>query len=453
MTDNKQISELSDIQSEAGVIATLISNPEFILYSDQLTPRHFYNILNGCVYWGISELYKSNITNIDAFNLLNVINTNKAVRRQLGDNLNQDSINDFLNLSKNVARKSIEEYNKLVSIVLNYAFKRKMVESLNTATNLCFEDNDGVELYKATQSKLEDITAEYVETGMQLFSQKAKLIWEESREKLQRGETVGYTPFISELGNYFQYSSGELILYAGKAKQGKSLFALNEAVNLLRQGVGVLYIDTELRDDLFLFRLISHLAKVPFNRVKNGNYDEESQRRIDLALKWIDKQNFYHYFLPGCSQEQLFITAKTHRLKCNTEFIIYDHVKSSQSKDSSAAYYELGSRVGFLKDQICGTLQYGGICLAQLNRSNDIGESFKIVQEVSAAVWLNKKSTEEFMQYGKECGNGKITVKYNRLGQQVNDDDSDFVDVDFDGNFCSYRNVVQHQNNSEEVFG
>ena len=42
------ISELSDIQSESGVIGTLIFHPDYILHSDTfLRAGHFFNVENG----------------------------------------------------------------------------------------------------------------------------------------------------------------------------------------------------------------------------------------------------------------------------------------------------------------------------------------------------------------------------------------------------------------------
>ena len=42
------IAELSDIQSESGVIGTLIYHPEFVLHTDYLLPGYFYGVENGC---------------------------------------------------------------------------------------------------------------------------------------------------------------------------------------------------------------------------------------------------------------------------------------------------------------------------------------------------------------------------------------------------------------------
>ena len=62
----RDISELSDIQSESGIIGTLIYHPEFILHSEYLQPGYFYGVENGCIYWAIQALYSEGITNIDA---------------------------------------------------------------------------------------------------------------------------------------------------------------------------------------------------------------------------------------------------------------------------------------------------------------------------------------------------------------------------------------------------
>ena len=67
---NTKIEELSDIQSESGIIGTLIYHPEFVLHTDYLKPNYFYGVENGCCYWAIQELYREGITNIDAYNII-----------------------------------------------------------------------------------------------------------------------------------------------------------------------------------------------------------------------------------------------------------------------------------------------------------------------------------------------------------------------------------------------
>ena len=77
------LAELSDIQSESGVIGTLIFHPEYILHTDYLLPNYFSGVENGCIYWSIQELYKEGINTIDAYNISNKIQSHKGVAKTI----------------------------------------------------------------------------------------------------------------------------------------------------------------------------------------------------------------------------------------------------------------------------------------------------------------------------------------------------------------------------------
>lgn len=48
--------DINSLESESGVIATLIQHPDFIFYSEQLLPTHFTNKENKCMYMAIRNL-------------------------------------------------------------------------------------------------------------------------------------------------------------------------------------------------------------------------------------------------------------------------------------------------------------------------------------------------------------------------------------------------------------
>ena len=75
---NSELEKLSDTQAEAGIIATLVYHPDFILHSDVLKAGYFYHKDNGCLYWAIDELIKAGVDNIDAFNISNMLQSNNA---------------------------------------------------------------------------------------------------------------------------------------------------------------------------------------------------------------------------------------------------------------------------------------------------------------------------------------------------------------------------------------
>jgi transcription elongation factor Elf1 len=84
------------------------------------------------------------------------------------------------------------------------------------------------------------------------------------------------------------------------------------------------------------------------------------------------------------------------------------------------------------------------LALAQLNRGGDIGDSFKLEQEVSTVINIDKKSDDEILSQGKECGNYKLFVKANRNGNEMDDITSEWIDLMFRGNVCSFSEATQH---------
>ena len=72
------------------------------------------------------------------------------------------------------------------------------------------------------------------------------------------------------------------------------MMLLNEAVDLMKKGLRVMYIDSELNSRMFTCRMLSHLSHIEFNRLKSGRYTEEEAQRIEMALAWLENQKFTH---------------------------------------------------------------------------------------------------------------------------------------------------------------
>ena len=82
--DIKKYEKLNNIElprddiSETGLIGSLLIHPEYILKSDYILPRMFYNRELGCIYHIIKTLYSKGILEIDMFLILNEINGTKS---------------------------------------------------------------------------------------------------------------------------------------------------------------------------------------------------------------------------------------------------------------------------------------------------------------------------------------------------------------------------------------
>lgn len=442
-----KLDKISDINSEAGIIATLIKHPDYLLYSETLQPNHFYDFTNSCLYWGIRELYNQNIANIDVYNLANILNSKTSVKNYMEQKITEGQLRDLISLSVEIARDTAEEYKQLVHRILELAYKRKTVESLQNCEKLCISGEGSIkDIQKNIYDTLDKMSDEFTSTDeIPSYSEKARELWQETIQR--QGKTFGLEPKFPSASKYFTYEKGELILVSAYRKEGKSMFCLNEAIDKLNKGIGVVYFDTEMNDRLFNERLICHLSGVRMNKIKTGQYSQEETKKIEEALLWIeDKKNFFHIYIPVWSPEELYLTTKKLQRSHGIEFFIMDYFKTHGSGDASTAYFELGNAVNFVKNEILGELNISGLGAAQLNRGGEIGDSFKIEQYASTILNLKRKTQEEIISDTAECGNYKLFVKLNRLGEQMDDITKDYIDLYFDGNKCEFKEAEkQHE--------
>lgn len=439
------IAELSDIQSESGIIGTLINHPEFIEHSDFLQPRYFFQMDNQIWYWAIRELVNDGITNIDAYNLSNKIKTNKAVSNRL-DKFNLPGVQELLGMYNSVARQTVEEYVSLAEEVTSFAFKRELSRTLDKLQAICFKrDSNLSELSNQVYGELDSLTQKFV-TSDEIHSLGENIddIWEEIESRRTADGIYGLPSKYPSFLPYFTYEPGELYLVQAKYKQGKSAFLMNEAIHKLQNGVPVLVVDSEMSTRQYTERLLANISHVSNKKIKNGTYNDEEHERVRQALEWIKKQNFVHIYDPNMTMEKLYSIVKMLKRKMSLGFVVYDYLKDN-SGTASEIYNALGAKCDFLKNKIAGELDLPVLSAAQLNRSNEIADSYKINMYLSVAVKWGYKSQEMQIRDGVQCGNMYAKIYINRLGEhQPEDDDMDYIDFVFLGDTMTVEEAEQH---------
>lgn len=439
------ISAISDTQAEAGVIATLVQHPEFILHTDYLKAGYFYNIENGCIFWAISELYKNGIDTIDAINITNMLNSNKAVKKKI-EEYNLADMQEFINMSQYAARHSLEEYKLLVNTIVTMAFKRDLNRVAVQIQSQCFDDNmDLSKLNSEVNKKINNLTEQYMTSReIEVFGSKVDLLWDEVCSRRNESGIYGIPSKYPHLNEYFTFEPGELVLLKARMKRGKSAYFLNEAIHKMKNGVPTLYIDTEMQDRLFFERMLANLTGVDVKRIKTGKYSYEEEQALAKANEWIKNQKFVHIYTPQTTDEEIYAIHKILKYKIGLEFSIYDYIKSN-ILSSSENYNALGQRCDFLKNNIAGELNIAMLAGAQLNRVNQVADSDKLERYVSASVLWRDKTVEEVQRDGLASGNFCATVDLNRMGEQMSEDD--YIDFMFDGNKMRIEEASPHNKN------
>ena len=436
-----RIEDINDITSETGIIATLIRHPEYSFYSEELLPNHFSNRQNACMYLALTILARENIRQADAFNIISALHSSDATKRY-ADELDVDELQDFIDISQSVARDTIEEYKLLVGNVMDMSFRRDTFRELRECERMCLDTNTH-ELEQKIYSTLDDVMMNYTSTTeVPPFSEVVDKCWDEIRERQNSEGCSGYLFKFPALNQYATIERGELFIFAAEAKQGKSMMLLNCSVDLLRQDLAVLYLDSELNTSMFTARVLAHLSGVEYKRLTSGRYTEEEAERIDAARAWLKTRKFTHVYIPMFDQQTIYTTIKKVSHTQGLDVLIVDYFKSLSDGDAFNSYQELGRLTDFIKNQIAGEMNIAALGAAQLTATGKVADSAKIGRNASTIAIITDKTPDEIAEDGAECGNKKLRVILNRNGMQMSQDE--YIDLQFNGNLISYEQAQQH---------
>jgi len=432
--------DINSLESESGIIASLIHNPELSFYSEHLLPQHFTNKDNQCIYTAICELAKQGVATVDPYIIIEVLNSREATRK-FASELTIPKLQELVDMSDVLARHSVEEYQILVKNVLDAAFRRDTFQRLKECQALCFDrskENIEQEIYTA----IDDVMTEFSTTNeIPQYKDVIDSCWEEIQSR--QGHGFAGIPFkFPTLNEYATIEPGELFIFAAEAKQGKSMMLLNCAVDLLKQDYAVLYLDSELNTRLFTARIIAHLTGVEYKRLTAGNYNEEEAQRINDAIDWLKTRKFTHIYIPMFDQQSIYTAVKKVKHTQGLDVLIVDYFKGSGDGDAFDSYQELGRFVDMVKNKICGDMGICGIGAAQATVNGKVADSAKIGRNASTIALIQDKTPDEVQLDGAECGNKKLRVILNRNGMQMTS--GEYIDLYFDGNRVLYEEARQH---------
>lgn len=427
--------------SESAIIATLIHHPEFFYNAENLLPLHFSKRDNQFLYTAITSLIKRDVPNIDALNILESLASEPATCA-FSREITVDRVQELIDMSDNIARHDIKEYILHVNAVIDAAFRRDMYQKLEECKRMCLDMRES-NLQKKISDAVDGLMVAYSTTSdIQPFSEVIDDCWTD----IQSRYGTGYAglPFrFNALNDYVTMEKGELVVFGGSAKMGKSMMLLNHAMDLLRADKSVLYLDSELNDVLFTKRVLAHLTGIEYRRINDGTFTPEEGERIRDAIEWVKHKQFTHLYIPMFDLQSIYTAVKkVYHRQGGLDVLVVDYFKGSSEGDAFDSYQELGRFVDLCKNQLCGDMGIAGIAAAQATDSGKLADSAKIARNASTICMIMEKSEEEIQTDGAECGNKKLRVIFNRNGPQMTS--KEYIDLNFDGDHVSYTEAKQH---------
>lgn len=431
------VMDIKDDSAEGGVIASLIFHPEFAFYAEKLEPKHFTNKQNAILFEALRELARRGIEKIDTYMLATTIHGNPKL-----EDIPINIISDYITIGQNVARNTAEEYMLVADAVLDKAFRREIHIKLQQCERLC-ETEDTIDIQSKVYKVLDDTMIEYSTVdNVPQYADVVDDMWDKIKLR-QSPEYAGSDFAIEAFNEYLTIDPGEFVLFAARAKEGKSMMLLDCSVDLLRNGKSLLYIDSELSTEAFTLRLLSHLTKIQHNRIKWGRYSSEEELLIKQAIEEMKSWKFTHMYLPRLDEKTIYSITKKIKHTRGIDVLVLDYLKSKREGDANTIYNELGRIADLIKNILCGEMGIAGLGAVQLTKSGNVADSSNIERSVSGIIKLVPKTLDEMQNDGKACGNYKAVVICNRNGRQMYE--NEYIDLTFDGDTISFTQAQQHK--------
>jgi replicative DNA helicase len=441
--DIKKYERLNNIElprddiAETGVIGTILAHPEYIYTTEYLKPNQFYNRELACIYHIVNNLMSKGISEIDNFLIMNEVEGNKSFKNIIGefDDISKD-ICGWLDDLRLVARPDVESYELIANKVISSAFKRDTYIKLREMANGVLESKEDINnINYKVQTDITKFADDYiVNTNVQKIGEKAKDLWDLIKSRRTDSGFAGIPSKYKDLNEYFTYENGELVVIGGRAKSGKSMFFLNEAIHKVENGVPTAIFDTEMSDERWMIRFLALKSGVDIKKVKNGNYTLQEEKAIEEAVNWLENKPLVHVYDTEWTKDKIYMTAKQLKQSMGLGLLIYDYIKVDNTSGLDTKEHNvLGDMTNFLKNKVGGALDIPVIAGGQMSpKEQRLADSDKINRYASTIAYWMHKTKEEMVNDGQDSGNCKLFIDYNRNGTQMDEDE--YLNFVFDGN-------------------
>lgn len=449
---------LSSISSESIVLGGLINHLDWIIEVSDLKVDYFSIDVNKIIYSVLKRLYKNGSTTCDIVDIYAVVETNSGHLKQLESYGGVDYIETLSELAEDKELGDIKSHAKTI---IDCSYKNELNQTLVGLTNYVETNSDKPKevIAKEVEGELLDLKGKYGSSGgLQVIGDDVDKYIKTLDVEGQR-DFCGYPTFSPMLNKFVSYERGEMVVYSGKLKSGKSQLVVNEVYRLcIKCGVPVAILDTELSTRFFILRLIARITGYNMKYIKTGKYKENPKavEKFKEAVELIRKAPLVHKYVFDMSQEDIFSELKKLKIQMNLQIVFFDYIKANvESTGDLQERLQMASMTNFLKNRVAGELNVAVVALAQTNPSVDgslrIFGSSQVAMFASTIIYLVRKSKEQYVRDMNELGgNYYLFVKENRNGAQFSDDEDFGINIDFNLSNCtmkeaSYQNDIIKQ--------
>lgn len=407
-----------DLDAEKELIALFCAYPDFLVASQKIiNPEIFQFSITKASYFACIELLseKDRINQQELFLRLKSKNEKDwFVMIDISTHKNPIDAPELINYLADIKSKK-DLYNLSRNIekdLINGKDIIDIVDSIKKVTNteLIIDDSDEILDMSVALKKSLDNLGDIMTNGKSV------------------GVPTGYPKLDSITGGW---QNGNMILFAGRPGQGKTICLLEHTRHSAKQNYPVLFLSLEMPVDSLVKRMISGTLEdgTPFSKINTGNISIETYQKISnnavtelskLPITWYDGANRDISYLTNVIQR----IVKEKKIK----MVVIDYLqlitdKSIRSTDETFVVGSVSKKI----QQLAKKLKIPFICATQLNRGSemrtnhrprlsDLRSSGQIEQDASVVVGLYR---EDYYAYEKAKEEGTSMPTFNNTIEYI----------------------------------
>ena len=408
---------------------------------DTLDEEDFYYDNNKVIYHTIKTLYDKN-TPIDMTSVLTELKNNNKLNEAGG----LGYITEVLN-SEAVATNS-EYYIKKIT---DASLLRRLIKASEDIGNMGYENKDDVDdVLDEAEKKILSVVKNRGMSEFRPFNDILNAASENLKRLSQtRGEVTGIPTGFTDIDRLTSgFHENQLIVVAARPAMGKTIFALNVAVNAALKGKSVAIFNLEMDAVQLANRILSNVGQIEGKKFMSGNFNNDDWTRLNEAITRLTDAKI---FINDMQESTIgAIRSKCRRLASSEnglDLVVIDYLQLvSGGKNYGINRQQEVSDISRALKLLAMELHIPIIALAQLSRGveqredkrpimSDLRESGAIEQDADIVSFLYRES---YYKKGAS-GEGNTSVSEFIVGKHRNGR-TDTINLLFKGDTCSFLN-------------
>jgi replicative DNA helicase len=213
------------------------------------------------------------------------------------------------------------------------------------------------------------------------------------------------------------YTAPDYIIIAAGPGEGKSTFALNQAVSIASRGQGVLYFSMEMSEEQLIWKMLSAELNKTVSEIRLGKFEAK-----DAIMSQIANSNIMIYDKGGLTIEDFCGIVKMEKKSKDIKIVFIDYVQLMRVGKYSRKVGTKNDELTIISNQIkqlSMELQIPIVVLSQLNRDknrkeyniHDLRDSASLGQDADSVIFIFRPEIHGMNKY--EIGNKEIFVNEN----------------------------------------